>query len=127
MVGRKWAVILVLLSTFITSGGQIFLKTGASRLDWNIVSQLANTPLLAGFFLYAIGSVMLIMALKYNELSLLYPIYSLNFVWVSIMSPYFFESDSMNAVKWLGVLVIILGVSCVGIGSAKALKKEVDG
>lgn len=125
MIKNKWAIVLVLISTFITSGGQIFLKTGANSLSWDILEQLTNFPLLIGWGLYIIGAIMLVVALKYGDLSLLYPIYSLNFVWVSIMSPYFFETDSMNTIKWIGVVVIVLGVSCVGIGSARAMKSKV--
>jgi len=116
---------LVLVSTLVTSGGQIFLKMGTARLNWNLIEQLANLPLLLGWGLYIIGAVMLIVALKYGDLSLLYPIYSLNFVWVSIMAPYFFTSDSMNTVKWLGVAIVVLGVTCVGMGSARAVKRGV--
>jgi len=126
MVESKWAVVLVLLSTFVTSGGQIFLKQGSSNLNWDIVGQIANIPLIIGCLLYAIGAVMLIVSLKYGDLSVLYPIYSLNFVWVSILSPYFFASDSMNWVKWLGIAVIMLGVSCVGVGSVRAMKRRVE-
>lgn len=123
MIKNRWAVVLVLLSTFITSGGQILLKKGASGLSLNVVEQLANLPLLAGWGMYMVGAGMLVVALKYGDLSLLYPIYSLNFIWVSIMSPYFFEYDSMNPVKWLGVAVVVVGVTCVGVGSARKARK----
>jgi undecaprenyl phosphate-alpha-L-ara4N flippase subunit ArnE len=126
MIKNRWAILLVLISTLITSSGQIFLKAGASRLNWNVAEQLTNFPLFTGWILYIIGAIMLIIALKYGDLSLLYPIYSLNFVWVSIMSPYFFATDSMNTIKWVGVMIVILGVSCVGVGSAIAMKKEKD-
>ena len=56
-------------------------------------------------------------SLKHGELSVLYPIYAMNFIWVSIMSPYFFETDSMNEVKWVGVLAIVAGVALIGLGS----------
>ena len=125
MIKNKLAIVLVLLSTFVTSAGQIFLKQGAAGLNLNLIEQLSNLPLIAGCILYGLGAIMLIISLKYGDLSLLYPIYSLNFVWVSVMSPWFFQTDSMNQVKWIGVVVIMLGVSCVGIGSAKAMKKEV--
>ncbi|MFH1125631.1 MAG: hypothetical protein V1703_00765 [Candidatus Altiarchaeota archaeon] len=126
MIKNKWAVVLVFLSTFVTSGGQIFLKEGTYSLNWNLMQQLTNVPLIVGLVLYMIGAVMLIISLKYGDLSLLYPIYSLNFVWVSVMSPYFFNTDSMNAIKWIGVVIVMLGVSCIGMGSAKSARKEGD-
>ncbi|MDD5111112.1 MAG: hypothetical protein PHG85_01045 [Candidatus Altiarchaeota archaeon] len=120
----KWAVAIVLASTLLTSSGQILLKMGSGNLSLDLIAQLSNLPLLAGWFLYIVGAVMLIVALKYGDLSVLYPIYSLNFVWVSILSPYIFATDSMNTVKWAGVVVVVLGVSCVGIGSARAAARQ---
>jgi undecaprenyl phosphate-alpha-L-ara4N flippase subunit ArnE len=125
MIKNRWAVVLVLLSTFITSGGQILLKKGASGLSLDVAAQLGNVPLILGWGLYLVGAGMLVVALKYGDLSLLYPIYSLNFIWVSVLSPYFFESDSMNPVKWLGVGVVVLGVTCVGLGSGMKTKEAV--
>ena len=73
--------------------------------------------MMVGCVLYAVGAVMLIVSLKYGELSVLYPVYALNFIWVSVLSPRFFPSDSMNAVKWLGVFFVMVGVSLIGLGS----------
>jgi len=116
----RLAVLVVFLSTFVTSGGQIFLKRAAMRLSPDLVLLATNYPLFIGCFLYGIGAVMLIVSLKYGELSVLYPIYALNFIWVSILSPYFFPSDSMNAVKWLGVFFVISGIVFVaGLGAGR--------
>jgi len=108
---------LVLFSTLITSSGQILLKTGANRLAPDVVSILLNFPLILGLIFYMLGAAILLFSLKHGELSVLYPIYATNFVWVSILSPMFFPSDSMNPYKWIGVFIILAGVSLVGYGS----------
>lgn len=110
------AMLLVLFSTIFTAAGQIFYKLASARLDTNLVHQLTNYPLFAGAIVYGIGAIMLLVALKHGELSVLYPIYALNFIWVSILSPVFFPSDSMNIIKWFGVLSVIVGVSLIGMG-----------
>lgn len=117
MKTRRRAVGLVLLSTVFTSSGQIFLKKGANQLALDFISLLKNNPLVLGCVLYGVGAIMLIVSLKYGELSVLYPLYALNFIWVSVLSPKFFPSDSMNVVKWLGVFFVIAGVSFIGLGS----------
>lgn len=117
MATSRGAMLLVLFSTFFTAFGQIFYKKASMRLDASIAHQLANYPLFAGVMLYAAGAAMLLIALKYGELSVLYPIYAMNFIWVSILSPRFFPTDSMNAFKWLGVLSVVVGVSLIGRGS----------
>jgi len=115
----KLAMVVVFLSTFVTTGGQIFLKKAAGNLTWDASALLANYPLFVGCVLYGIGAIMLILSLKYGELSVLYPIYALNFIWVSIASPFFFPTDAMNLFKWIGVVFVILGVSTVGLGSGR--------
>ncbi|MFH1787890.1 MAG: hypothetical protein ABH834_00745 [Candidatus Altiarchaeota archaeon] len=106
-----------MLSTVFTSLGQISLKKGANQLVLGFFELLGNHPLIVGCVLYAVGAMMLIVSLKYGELSVLYPVYALNFIWVSVLSPRFFPTDSMNAVKWVGVLFVIAGVSFIGFGS----------
>ena len=119
METKSRAVVLVLLSTLFTSSGQIFLKKGANQLVVGLSEVLGNNPLMLGCVLYAIGAVMLIISLKYGELSVLYPLYALNFIWVSILSPRFFPSDSMSALKWFGVLMVIVGVSLIGFAGRR--------
>ena len=119
MEKTRLAVIVVFLSTFVTSAGQIFLKKASMSLSWDLLAILANYPLYIGCFLYGIGAIMLIVSLKYGELSVLYPIYALNFIWVSIMSPVFFATDSMSPIKWVGVAFVMLGISVINLGGKK--------
>jgi multidrug transporter EmrE-like cation transporter len=118
----KLAMIVVFISTFVTTCGQIFLKMAAGNLTLDAAALLTNYPLFIGCFFYGVGAIMLIVSLKYGELSVLYPIYALNFIWVSIASPFFFPTDSMNLMKWLGVAFVMLGVSAVGFGSGRTGK-----
>jgi len=119
---KRLAMITVLLSTFVTSGGQIFLKKASFGLSLNLMSVLTNMPLYIGCLLYGLGAIMLIVSLKYGDLSVLYPIYALNYIWVSILSPMFFPTDSMNPAKWAGILFVIIGVSVVNYGGGEAAK-----
>ena len=117
MTTSKWAMGLVLLSTLSAASGQILIKMGANNIGYDIVAAVTSIPLVLGYGLYALAAVMLVVSLKYGELSVLYPIYAMNFIWVAIMSPVFFpETDSMNTLKWGGVLSIVVGVSLIGLG-----------
>ncbi len=117
MKTAKWAMGLVLLSTLSAASGQILIKTGVNTLQVDLPSLLTNYPLIGGYLLYALSAAMLVAALKYGELSVLYPIYAMNYIWVSLASPVFFPSDSMNLVKWVGVAAIVAGVAVIGFGS----------
>ena len=45
-----------------------------------------NLPLLSGLVLYGLSTVLLVLALKDGELSLLYPVIALTYVWVTVLS-----------------------------------------
>jgi len=59
---------------------------------------------------------LLVLALRNGQLSVLYPIIALTYVWVAILSPMFFD-DVLNAPKIAGVAFIVAGVSFIGFGS----------
>jgi multidrug transporter EmrE-like cation transporter len=115
---NRRAIILVTLCTLLTSAGQIMWKVGAGRLD-GFASIFSNYPLLIGFIIYGLASGLLITALKYGDLSLVYPFVALSFVWVNILSIIFFN-EFVSPLNWLGIAAIIFGVSFIGYGGQVA-------
>ena len=81
-----------------------------------VLSLLTNWPLLAGYGCLGLNTGLLVLALRNGQLSVLYPIIALTYVWVAILSPMFFE-DSLNAFKVVGIGFIVGGVSLIGLGS----------
>ena len=61
---------------------------------------------------------MMVIALRGGDLSVLYPLIALSYVWVSILSQFILH-DNMNFLKWAGVVSIIVGVSFIGMGGRK--------
>lgn len=114
----KLAIGLVFFSTLITSGGQILFKFASQEIFPLTLSSLLNHFLIGGAILYALGAIILIISLKYGELSVLYPIYATSYIWVSLLSPVFFQ-DEMNLFKWMGIFIIIIGIYLVGKGGRK--------
>lgn len=110
------AVFMILFCTLLVSAAQIFYKLGVPKLEWDLLKIITNYHLLIGIALYAIGAVILIIALKGGEVTILYPIIATSYIWVSILSMVVL-GESMNFYKWLGVFVIVAGVVCVGLGS----------
>jgi len=115
---KKLSIIIVLIVTIIISFGQIFLKLGTNNLKLNILYLLTNYNLMIGIILYLSSGLLFAIALKYGDLSVLYPINALAYIWVSLLSPYLLD-DSMNLMKWIGIFLIIGGVSSIGWGSKK--------
>ncbi len=106
---RYASIFLIILTTIFTSSGQLFMKLGAAkfRLDWSI---LMNFHLILGIFLYCLGAIVLIFALKRLNLSFAYPFMSLNFVWVMMLSV-FVLGEHVVGLHLMGVLIIIIGVA----------------
>jgi multidrug transporter EmrE-like cation transporter len=113
------AIISVMLATLLTATGQFLFKLGTANLvpGWDL---LHNWYLIGGFAIYGISAIILVISLKYGELSVLYPVISLSFVWVNIIS-FEFLGEDLNTFKWAGVSLIILGVSCIGFGSKNGI------
>jgi len=119
MKTKWWAIGLMILCTIFTSAGQILYKFGAEKLSFDISSVIFNMPLILGLLSYGIALVFLIIAFRGGELSVLYPIVATSYVWVSIASPFFFETDIMTLEKGIGVIIIVAGVSLIGVGATK--------
>lgn len=123
MATELWAVGLTLLGTLIGAWGPIMFKKGSSTFTINPKVILRNPMILLknyyvifGCFLYATSAFIFIPALQGGELSVLYPLVSLSYVWVALLSMKFL-GERMNKIKWAGIALIILGVSLIGFGS----------
>lgn len=118
---RQRSVLLVTICTIIGALAQIFIKAGASRLPEThttlqaVVAMAVNPRLLLGYSLYGINTVLLALALREGELSMLYPIIALTYVWVAGLSVLVFH-EIMNPLRTVGVITIVLGVAVLGRG-----------
>jgi multidrug transporter EmrE-like cation transporter len=108
-------MLLVFAASVIGSFGAVFLKMGATRLDGSILS-FANSRLLVGITLFLGSSVFYAFGIKGGELSVLYPMVSLGYIWTLLWSRLFFKEPFTRA-KFLGLGLILLGVFFVGLGS----------
>lgn len=115
---------MVLCCTFLGAASQTLIKMGASNLGSEAglldaaLGILTNPYLFAGYALYGLFTVVLVLALRHGELSLLYPVIALTYVWVSIISVVKFH-EPMNPWKMAGVVVIVTGVGILGKGQRR--------
>jgi len=112
-----FAILLVIFCTLLTSAGQLLLKIGTQNLQPNWQALITNYALIGGIVLYGLGAVVLIIALKHGELSILYPFIALSFIWVMILS-IFILHEQVVAWNWIGVFFILCGVSFIGKGGS---------
>lgn len=110
------AIFLVVIVTILTSTGQIFIKQGLN-LTYDFYSIL-NINLFSGMVLYGIGLVIMLLALRQGEASVLSPILSLSYIWVVFLA-FFVFGEILNVYKILGILIIFFGVSLIGVGGRR--------
>lgn len=106
---------LVLVGSVFGSFGAVFLKAGAAHLKdgfWHIL----NPKLALGVALFLLSSVFFILGIRHGELSVLYPMVSLGYIWTLLWSRIFFK-ESFTRQKFFGLGLILLGVFFVGLGS----------
>jgi drug/metabolite transporter (DMT)-like permease len=118
MAGTKpWAILVVVTCTIFTAIGATIIKMGVDMfggLTWH--GLLEAYPVAIGFFFYFLGFILLTLAFRYGELSVLFPFVSLSFMWVALSS-YLFLGEAISLVEVIGVLTIVLGVVLIGISS----------
>ncbi|MBI2138448.1 EamA family transporter [Candidatus Woesearchaeota archaeon] len=124
MEGKKFAMLLMLLTTVLTSAAQLLYKAGSASLSFDILSILANIPLLAGLALYALGAVLMIKAFKAGEVTVLYPIVATSYIWVSLFSIPLF-GEKISSLQWSGILAVVIGVVIISRSSNGKAQAEV--
>jgi multidrug transporter EmrE-like cation transporter len=123
------SLLLVFSCTVIGAAAQMLIKAGAGQLDVHLtLPQVLHDPMLVfrfgfriaeniklfvGYALYGINTVLMAYALKGRELSRLYPIIALTYVWVTGLSV-FFLAEHVNFYRMSGIALIVIGVSILG-------------
>lgn len=129
MTGRVITpLIMLIVNVILGSVGQVMMKIGATRMgsvheSHGIVGGLLNTfiniftnlHVLGGLSLYALSAVIWIRILRQVNLSLAYPMMSLSYVAVVILSALLLN-EKVSAITIIGLIFITIGVSLIGLG-----------
>lgn len=97
---NKKGIVLMLTSSVCVCIGQLLWKLSAEH---GIISMLL------GFGFYGIGALIMLLAYRYGNLSVLQPMLSLNYV-LSIILAVLVLKEEITVLKCAGVLIIIAGV-----------------
>ena len=113
MATESWAIVLVLLGSLVSSFTPILLKKALQKKFFPLINFIINKYLLGAIFAFGIGILAYIIALRNGELSVIYPLTSLSYVWVSLYSVRFL-GEKMSKFKWVGIALIVVGVVLIG-------------
>lgn len=109
-------MLLVLLASFLGSFGAVFLKSGSGKLRHGMRHLFFNAKLAAGVALFLASSYFFVLGIREGELTVLYPMVSLGYIWTLLWSRLFFK-EPFTREKALGLFLIVLGVVCIGLGN----------
>ncbi len=111
------SIILVLFGSFIGSFGAVFLKVGAEHMKGGLARLLTNYWLGVGIALYLLSSVFYMMGVSQGQLTVLYPMVSIGYIWAILWARLFFKEPFTKA-KIGGLAMIIFGVALINFGNA---------
>lgn len=124
--------ILFFIGLLVGLTGQLLLKRGMTRIGevtlfskglknlFRTVWQMfTNKFVIAGVFLFSCSTLLWMVILSGLELSYIYPMVSLNYVFTALASRMIFK-EKITKARWLSIAVIILGVALVSLSSHPA-------
>jgi undecaprenyl phosphate-alpha-L-ara4N flippase subunit ArnE len=110
------SILLVMLGSFIGSIGGIFLKSGADKLELNLLSLMLNWRLAVSVGCFLISSYFFVLGVRHGQLSILYPMASLGYIWTLLWARLFFR-EPLTRNKFCGLGLILTGLAVLGIGN----------
>lgn len=111
MIKYIWLIASVLLG----ATGQVLMKWGVSAVLppgsalWTWTGFKAYWPVIAGIGSYGLSSIFWLLALKRFPLSTAYPMVSLSYILVMVLSFFLFQ-ETLSVQKWCGAVLISAGV-----------------
>ena len=113
-------LLLILTSVLMNSGGQLLMRKGMlalGTLENNTLTHIASM-MLTSFWLwtamicYALSVIIWMIVLSRVEVSYAFPLGSIGYVIVALAG-YFFLGEQVTTMRFVGILVICLGVLIV--------------
>jgi len=102
MITSYTLTFIVFVCACLGSLAQLFLKQG--------VTHLHIIKIFSGVALYGVAFIGFTIALRFGELSKLYPIIAFSYIGVLILSAIYLN-ESVTLINYIGAVVIVLGVT----------------
>lgn len=103
---NKVGIIIMLLAAVFACVGQLF---------WKLASTHAMIVALAGFALYGIGAVLMLLAYRFGSVSVLQPLLGTNYA-LSVVLGFIVLGEAVTLPKIIGIIIISAGVIFIAGG-----------
>jgi uncharacterized membrane protein len=114
MSPKLFSMLLVFVASVIGSLGMAFLKMGSAKTTSSPLSYI-NRHVILGVALFLGSSVFYAWGIKNGQLSVLYPMVSLGYIWGLWWAKIFFN-EPITRDKSIGLGLILIGVTLVSMG-----------
>jgi drug/metabolite transporter (DMT)-like permease len=111
------SMLLVFGASVVGSFGMVFLKKGSATVKGTSLLSFVNPGVIIGVALFLGSSVFYTLGIKGGQLSVLYPMVSLGYIWALLWARLFFN-EPLTRQKFYGLGLILVGVFLVGMGSS---------
>lgn len=105
-------IVTILMSVFGAVAQVLFKK--AMPLDFTPQGLFTNYYLIIGFVLYGIAFVGYLLVLRYANVSVLYPLIALSYVWIMFLALWFLK-EPITKFNLIGSVLIVCGVGLIAI------------
>src|SRR5437868_2767381 len=103
---KNFAITLMVLCSMLNTVGQYLFKASSSSFNMRKLSDfLRNPKIVLGLLLYALSTTLNIIALKFSDLIILYPLTNLSLVWNMALVKRVF-GEVMSPTRLIGTLLI---------------------
>lgn len=103
---NRKGILMMLASALCVCVGQLFWKMSVDN-GWVL--------LVAGFALYVVGALLMVVGYRFGKLSVLQPVLSVNYG-LSVVLGFFVLGESLTIQKCIAIVVIVAGVFLVAAG-----------
>jgi len=110
------SMFLVFIASIIGSFASVLLKASSSRMQLSIMGLISNWRLIAGACAYLLSSAIFVWGVRNGQLSILYPLVSLCYLWTMVWSRIFF-GEPITRTKVTGVGLILFGIVLLGLAN----------
>jgi len=106
-----WPIGLALFCSVLGALGQGFFKRASEKLVLtDPISWITNGTLILGLGFYALATILFVVALKFGNLSTVYPVIAMSYIWVMLIAVIHFQ-EKVSLLNWFGIALIIVGVT----------------
>lgn len=110
---------LLLINILLLVLGQTLWKIGLSGIEFkldpvSLVKMFLNPYIGGGLIIYGVATVVWLYILSKSDLSLVYPLQSLSYVFAAIIAVLIFK-ESIPLTRWAGIGLIMVGAYFVAI------------